>query len=489
MTSYTLSGYLSVRPVDVGICLPCFRRPGSNRVFVQELDDEFRVRGFIPVHPERFWRSAAVAPEISLKIYDAGLIAVALAEAQVVVGTRSELERCRPLRDINAPPFLLFELAGLLRDGQLLETALAACGAAIGHRLVGERWIIRERTASKRVIQGGSPRDYLRDSARFDDQFDQSLSVDKENSISPEIARLIEAVNDPNWLSQWYQIWNAGGSSALLIDVAAYWMAHRRYEAYGVDELLQFICRHTQRRSQVVSQALAGRLTVLDTGVAVWATLWHYAGVLGLPSMLTPPGLRFLERRLDKGVAHRPKTWMRVWGDLWDWGSAPRDQLIALAEGAFPTFGKRRAFLHQVAMRAVTAAEGGFAASLVRRELEGLGPETDRAQLFLARLARGGHATPHEADAAYAWLAQAPNPNWLYLWRSWIPYFSAWQAKDLILRHLQREPGQEEQRVLLDDALRLFPDDATLTHAIVEAAKAQDNAQLLFELETRGLMK
>jgi hypothetical protein len=149
MSEKALVGYLRFGP------LPCFlvggfQAKGDNAVFVQTLDDNYRIERFSEFEPSSAaeWIDCEGTTQVR-RVGGQGLLAVLVSEGNIISGNVNELkQRLLHLQtSLNDSPFFRYEALKFLQLEK--DAARAICEAAklFSSRTVAENWAFRELEA------------------------------------------------------------------------------------------------------------------------------------------------------------------------------------------------------------------------------------------------------------------------------------------------------------------------------------------------------
>ena len=137
---FVLSGFAAFTLDDPGFLIPYFVKEGTDQAFVQELDDQFRVRHFQRFLVERH-ETASLKPEPLVRnVGDVGVMAFRFDGGAVVYDTPTKLRDELGGMDFKRDPFLAFDVFSFLRDYHGARQAIQAAGRTFKSADAGAAW-------------------------------------------------------------------------------------------------------------------------------------------------------------------------------------------------------------------------------------------------------------------------------------------------------------------------------------------------------------
>src|SRR5262249_49987454 len=107
---FTLAGVACLRDGRPAFVIPYFKLEGGPLVFVQELDDDFRILRFTRFKPEHYYNILFTRQKIVRNVGEVGVLGYVDASNRVLIGEPDELRRSLAATDIPKDRAVFFNL-------------------------------------------------------------------------------------------------------------------------------------------------------------------------------------------------------------------------------------------------------------------------------------------------------------------------------------------------------------------------------------------
>lgn len=297
--------------------IPYFGSPSSNQIYVQELDDQHRVSGFLLFEPAHFVDYMGPFPTASREIGDDGLLGFVDGSGKLLAGNAAEIRRALASYSFasdGSDAFFATEVMEFRGDRAGLDRAIDFASRRFVNVERGAHWKTREIATGRLSAPAPSSRASERDAI---------------------LRELRETLIESDWVSRFAKAWDALGSSPDLGELALDWLSaggsDRREAGHLFNTLLtrgKFDRASNIRLSPptYVFELARRWIETMDYPGNAWARLWqklkrqHQID----PSFSNQLGMRFLNVNPGRSVERKRSTaaigWMRVWRTLWEKG-------------------------------------------------------------------------------------------------------------------------------------------------------------------------
>ena len=315
MSGLVLRGFSIPGPTRPTFVIPYFGSPTSNQIYVQELDEEHRVAGFLMFEPAHFVDYMGPFPTAAREAGDDGLVGFVDGEGQLFSGKAAEIRRV--LADYSfaadgSDAFFATEVMEFRGDRAGLERAIDSASRRFANVERGMHWKAREITT--RWLSTPTP----------------SSRASEREAILQELR---DTLKEPEWVARFVIAWDSLGSDPDLGDLALDWLTSGGSDRREAGQIFNTLL--TRGKFDRVSKVplenppiyvieLARRwIEAMDHPGNSWASLWQKlrrrhqidrsaSNHLGMRFLHVEPKYR-TEAKRPTGAS----GWMRVWRTLW----------------------------------------------------------------------------------------------------------------------------------------------------------------------------
>jgi hypothetical protein len=142
VTAYRLNGLLSFRETGAAFLLPFFTTGGSNKVFVQEVDNRGCITRFHQVDADNYYSTLHVTPDIIRRAGEEGVFAARLRNGSIHLGNFQELRGKLAAIDLEqlGSPFFNVDALAFIGDLSARDRAVVAASKLFRNANVRHEW-------------------------------------------------------------------------------------------------------------------------------------------------------------------------------------------------------------------------------------------------------------------------------------------------------------------------------------------------------------
>jgi hypothetical protein len=337
VSALQLRGFILPGRARPTFVIPWFGSRGSNQLFVQELDADYRIARFLVCDPYLFDRYEGPVPVVERTLGQPGILAFVDRDDRAVTGTAGELRAelgAYRFDWTGADAFFAVEVMEFRGDRAGLERAIATAAARFSNPALGSNWQAREL-----AVRSMTP-----------------AVPDRNAAFDDAVARLRESFGAADWVERFGRVQKQFGASEILNQVALDWLEERGIQQASASDLILLTVpsQPDQVKRFGNGEALVEKahswVTSSNDHADQWPQIWRRVFRLQPRRRddLIELGTRYLTESVDQRRLSQ-KTGLKAWLDIWQllWlEDTDRRRLFAILDEqvdklkSLPSFGK-----------------------------------------------------------------------------------------------------------------------------------------------------
>lgn len=152
---YTLAGFASLRSGAPAFLIPYFGLKGTRDVFVQELEQDFSIKGFRRFNPEHYHKLSFRLPSVRRTVGEMGVLAYVDESDNIAYGSPEMLRNMlrTTLAATSSAVFFSYEAGLFLQDESRIADAVGRISDKIDDERVRNAWLRLESATLRAGMQ------------------------------------------------------------------------------------------------------------------------------------------------------------------------------------------------------------------------------------------------------------------------------------------------------------------------------------------------
>ncbi|WP_137102607.1 hypothetical protein [Azospirillum argentinense] len=343
MIVYTLSGVLAPGLGQSTFLIPFFKRSGSNAVFAQELDGNYKIRRFMKINPENFENVSCYVPLIDKIEGHGAVMAFRANDGEPIIGEVQEITNILAdyVIDNDRDFFFQIDVFSFLKDKEGVSKSIQLAQKNFTNAKMAKIWASGERAAALAKIDR--------------DNIGEEKVKDLESNFSNGeleliIKQLIESPNATDWYDVWLEAYQKFQFDSGLLEVANWWVRSRSIDDEIVPSIIKDVLLYGEYNDEFINFIMfwLEEVKVHRMWVDVWCMTLDRGMMNGKwRGLLQDVGWRFI--RIDPPATDYVSAgqWSKVWKAIRG-RNENLEELVHIAANVFAIWHRSEIFLKSV---------------------------------------------------------------------------------------------------------------------------------------------